>query len=112
MPESIVAAALRFTATGLVLSVPRPGRHGDVVQAFRDLPGATDDVLKGGELHNTLVLGFLTSEGRFVNREEGWEVAKAAGQPRYDIWTGENLSPGWQGDGSLQSEDVWPDVEP
>jgi hypothetical protein len=45
--------------------------------------------------------GFLTSTGRFVGREEGWEIAEAQGQI-HDRSTGPSPTPG-----TLYSEDLY-----
>jgi hypothetical protein len=88
MTERIVAAACRSNI--LILSLPRPARHGDVMWlASRRAIGpiGPDDQ------------GFLTSEGRFVGRAEAKRIATAAGQI-----IRESGSPG---DPDLYSEDLW-----
>lgn len=71
MAETIERAAIRDDA-GVVYSVPRPGRHHDVINhMIDDLKWAPPVV---GEQ------GFTTSTGRFVNRQEAMKIAKAAGQ--------------------------------
>jgi len=85
--ETIERAAIRRYST--VWSVPRPGRHHDVI-AFMAEQGVD-------ALGDYSTQGFTTSSGRFVDREEAMRLAKAAGQlvddPRYDDM--------------LFSEDVW-----
>jgi hypothetical protein len=55
----------------VVYSVPRPGRHGDVIIYMRD---------KCGVHSNFHTQGFLTSRNTFVDREEAARIALAAGQ--------------------------------
>ncbi len=73
-PEKILCAAIDFNGTII------PGhRHGDCYQILRDLiKGITDAELPGREKQ-----GFLTSENRYVNRKEGWEIAIKNGQVIY-----------------------------
>lgn len=80
----IVAAAIRQGE--LVCSVPRPGRHHDVIRAMVGAGVPTPIV---GEQ------GFVTNEGRFVGRAEARRIAVAAGQgtPAHDR--------------HLFSEDLW-----
>ena len=68
--ETIERAAIRRYST--VWSVPRPGRHHDVI-AFMAEQGVD-------ALGDYTTQGFTTSEGRFVERDEAMEIAKAAGQ--------------------------------
>lgn len=69
----IVAAAMQ--RDGLVISLPRPARHSDVLErAFRlgvfgPMRPAREDEY-----------GFLTNEGLFVNREAAAGIAISAGQ--------------------------------
>lgn len=68
--ERIVAAAIKHT--GVTVSLPRPARHGDIF------------ITAGWMFRKVTVLpshqGFLTSEGRFVGREEARQIAIDAGQ--------------------------------
>jgi len=72
MTERIVAAAIRaksrFIDKMLVWSVSPPGRH-------CDLMGFSDR-----DVDEKMEQGFVTDTGRFVDREEGHLIAKAAGQ--------------------------------
>ena len=72
MTERIAAAAVRakgrFNDHKLVWSVSPPGRH-------CDLMGMSDPEAEEG-----MEQGFVTDTGRFVDREEGHLIAKAAGQ--------------------------------
>ncbi len=68
--ERIEAAAISLD--GVVWSVPRPGRHHDVIQhVLRKRPEL--DFVGGAQ-------GFVTSTGRFVGRYEAKDIARAADQ--------------------------------
>jgi hypothetical protein len=85
--ESIVSAAIRERATGLVFSLPKPKRHHHILHA-------------AAALHRELKYmdqGFITSEGRFVARLEAAKLAELAGQ----LKNGLNSPP------NLFSEDLW-----
>lgn len=90
-PEVIIAAAIK--AGDVVVTVERPGRHGNLISAAGRITG---DCMQGGE-H-----GFLTSYGRFVDRTEAAQIAVARGQgaPR-DVCNSR-----------LFSEDLWLDAQP
>lgn len=68
--ERIIAAALRDEQTGLVLFHEVPGRHHNVMWSLDGY---------GMQSHG-LAQGFVTSTGRFVDREEAFTLASAAGQ--------------------------------
>ena len=85
-PETVTRAAMLHE--GRPWSVPRPGRHGDVIRKLAD--AFPDDGPFVGEQ------GFLTSSGRFVEREEAGRIALAAGQTKALRWGAE-----------LFSEDLW-----
>lgn len=70
MTERIVSAAICYG--GIVASVPRPGRHHDVIREWHAQTGQ----VTGGKCEQ----GFVTSEGRFVDREEGLRIANLAEQ--------------------------------
>jgi len=86
--ERIVAAAVYHGAT---ISLPPPARHHTILQSMTTVMG----------FENALVhpekQGFLTSEGRFVNRVEGYYIAYKAGQ----------LLRNTAGRPELYSEDLW-----
>lgn len=65
----IVAAAIRQGS--MVCSVPKPGRHHDVI---REMARAGIPIPINGEQ------GFLTSEGQFVGRKQAKHIATLAGQ--------------------------------
>ena len=82
----IVAAAIK--QGNMICSVPRPGRHHDVI---REMAKAGIPIPIVGEQ------GFLTSEGRFVGRKVAKNIALLAGQILSEQG---NLT-------QLFSEDVW-----
>jgi hypothetical protein len=82
----IVAAAIR--QDGMVCSVPRPGRHGDII---RKMAEAGISIPINGEQ------GFLTSDGLFVDRVRAKMIAALA----------EQIMPGRGQHRELFSEDVW-----
>lgn len=67
--ERIVAAAIQID--GVTLSLPQPARHAQVMHSVE----AFSESWFGRETQ-----GFLTSEGRFVNRVEAKQIAHRAGQ--------------------------------
>lgn len=86
MTETIEASAI--CVEGIVYSVPRPGRHHDVFKVMprqQALSSHIDDQ------------GFVTSTGRFVDRKEAAEIARAANQLIREP------TPSYM----LTSEDVW-----
>lgn len=84
--ETIERAALR-TPAGVVYDLPKPARHHDVIAHMAD---------KGVDAW-PCTQGFTTSVGRYVDRFEAMDIAKAAGQ-----LVGEPSMPD-----RLFSEDVW-----
>lgn len=90
-PERIIAAAIQVE--GVTISLPLPARHGQVLHAAEamGLPSYA---------YNSACQGFLTSEGRFVNRVQAKQIAHMAGQPQ--------LRPEAERHGrDLFSEDLW-----
>ena len=87
MAETVVAAAIQWQ--GITISLPKPARHSHILWA------ALDDLL-GKEHVAVSTQGFLTSEGRFVNRIEAKNIAYIAGQIK------ETPNPT-----QLFSEDLW-----
>lgn len=87
MTERIVAAAIQIE--GVTISLPKPARHGQVLHCAHRYLG-----ISGGRETQ----GFLTSEGRFVNRIQARHIAHIAGQ-----------EPGNTGGQTpeLFSEDLW-----
>ncbi len=104
MSERIVAAAAHWPQTGLIAFVPRPARHGAEYTALFALIGEASHALFEQRRYRH---GFVTSEGRFVSREEAWAIAKAAGQPFFDARF--DPAPWPERDMPLHSEDVWRD---
>lgn len=87
--EKIVAAAIH--THGITLSAEKPARHHTVLHSMSKQLG-----LDAMELGHPDAQGFLTSEGRYVGRIEGAEIAIKAGQIK-------NLNcPPY-----LYSEDLW-----
>ena len=90
--ERIAGAAVKTNrGTGVVISVPIPGRHPDV----RDFIIWTLGLDRWVFIRDKQ--GFVTNTGRFVDRKEGLTIATAAGQiihkhPSYN---------------ELYSEDMW-----
>jgi hypothetical protein len=84
--ETIVAAAVKEGE--VVCSVPRPGRHHNVMRAM---------AAAGIPIPIVGQQGFVTSEGRFVNRFEARDIARAAGQIIQKTGPADELF----------SEDVW-----
>lgn len=85
--ETIVAAAIQYE--GVTISLPKPARHAQVMHSCEAF---MKDMQIGASCQ-----GFLTSEGRFVNRVQARHIAFIAGQ--------EPKSTG--GDRDLYSEDLW-----
>jgi len=69
MATRILQVAIR-TEDGLIHTLPRPARHGDLINPLFWLNGDPN----GGE-H-----GFLLDDGSFVDRTQAWPIAEAAGQ--------------------------------
>lgn len=84
---SIVAAAIFH---GAVISLPAPARHHTILYSMDTEMGI--DVTKVPPLNQ----GFITSEGKFVNRVEAYYIAYRAGQIE-----------GKDGAPRLFSEDLW-----
>ena len=70
--EQIIAAAIQIE--GVTISLPRPARHGQVLHAAEPFIASQSQLI-------TCCQGFLTSEGRFVNRVQAKQIAHRAGQP-------------------------------
>lgn len=91
--ETIVAAANLYGTRGthdpravpVIVSAPPPARHHNLFWPM--WPRHPDES------------GFITSTGRFVDREEGLRIAKDAGQPLIDHPS--------RHDTHLFSEDLW-----
>lgn len=69
MIKRIKAAAIRLE-NGVVLALPKPHRHHDIIchlHAFKEpMSGATQ--------------GFITEQDDFVDRDEAFQIAMSAGQ--------------------------------
>ena len=102
--EIIVAAAIRYPVVGfddlwkgarvyptyLTITAPPPARHGSIMHPF---------VTATGKRIPCQDQGFVTSSGRYVDRQEAFKIAAAAGQPIIDHPS--------KIDGTLYSEDLW-----
>lgn len=69
--ETIAQVAIQYT-DGRVFTLPRPARHGDLIKYMIDECGIPRPYSRGQ--------GFLTSKGRFVEREEALIIALNANQ--------------------------------
>lgn len=88
--EEIACAAIRYDDIG-VLALPAPARHHHVIWARLFIDGQSSHPPKANQ-------GFLTTEGRFVDRVEGLALATAAGQ----------IEKKEGNPHELYSEDMWP----
>lgn len=95
----IVAAAIKIG--DVVCSLPRPARHADILRSLLVGFRRTD---RG---YREETQGFITNDGRFLNRQEAYLDAMQCGQgtPRRDaiLSTGYNAYNGEE----LYSEDLW-----
>ena len=90
MIERIETVAM-LLPSGEIWKTPRPGRHHTCFREYYEEHGKTMPCP---------VQGFMTSEERFVGREEAWTIAETAGQLI------ERAPTDGRG-GTLYSEDVW-----
>lgn len=95
--ERIVGVAIRLPfdpdvagAKWIFAAAPAPARHHHIL---RQLHRLNEGRLDKGQ-------GFVTDTGRYVDREEAWQIAKAAGQLN-------DRAPTDGRGGTLYSEDVW-----
>jgi hypothetical protein len=93
-PETIACAAI--VHKGQVFAMPRPARHHTIMHAIAKMVPESDWPIASGFRDQ----GFLTSAGRYVIREEAYEIALAAGQ-----FTLEGRAVNVPG--KLFSEDLW-----
>ncbi len=92
MNEVIVAAAIKHP-DGEIYALPAPARHCHIIQMMHE-----DNGRNGEHGINTQDQGFLTSYGRYVDREEAAKIADRAGQLKIKYCGPPTL---------LFSEDVW-----
>lgn len=85
--ERVVAAAMQYE--GVTISLPQPARHAQVMHS-------AGNFMTPAQIARACQ-GFLTSEGRFVNRVQARQIAHIAGQ--------EPKTTGNERD--LFSEDLW-----
>lgn len=69
--ETIVSAAVR-DQRGIIHALPPPAHHKHIVASMREEGINTKYIVKG----------FLTSEARFVGREQGGRIALRSGQAK------------------------------
>ena len=93
--RTIVAAAIRIE--GLVLMMPKPNRHHNIIHK-------TVDVFERGEDRDLTYIshdqGFITSDGEYVDRETAKQIVKESGQTTIPRDYGDSLR-------ELFSEDLW-----
>lgn len=78
MKEKIICAAIKIVDTGKVFN---GHRHNHCIEAMN---GELSWTLNRQQISSLAkVQGFVTSEGRFVDRKEGWKIAFDAGQIIY-----------------------------
>lgn len=94
--ETIERAALR-TPAGVVYDLPKPGRHHDVIAHMADNGVGAWDCDQG----------FTTSEGRYVDRFEAMDIARAAGQLLAVQTDPDGIDIRREPSDRLFSEDVW-----
>lgn len=88
--EKIARAAIRYR--GEVWSTAPPGRHHTIIQCHSRMCGRPGIL----GIEDRGVTGFLTTQGRFVEREEAGVIAIEAGQTERLKWGAH-----------LYSEDLW-----
>lgn len=72
---AILQVAIR-TDDGVIHTMPRPARHGEIIGAlWRLYPAPT-----GHSASNFGEHGFMLTDGAFANRAEAWKIAEARGQ--------------------------------
>ena len=98
--DHIIASAIRFN--GKVWSVPRPGRHHDVIQHV--IKTNSEIKFVGGE--QGFIAGDGATQGRFVDRLEARKIAEAAKQLIAGRRDNDGV-PYVAQDDRLFSEDVW-----
>jgi hypothetical protein len=84
--ETIMLAAIKLDADTVAICLQPHSMHCDIIHSL--VKQGCKTPIKGQQ-------GFLTSEGRFVDREDGKSIALASGQITKTI--GQNLT----------SEDLW-----
>lgn len=94
IPEIIIAAAIKKIGTDMIVMHERPSRHSASLNA---VPHRYEDGKNAWEC------GFITSRGRFVDREEAGRIVRDTGQGTTTNLGNNNLR------GLLFSEDLWLD---
>ena len=105
---TITGVALATDKNEIIISLPKPCRHGHLFLAFTEV----NKELSPEDRFNTLYLrklqqGFITNEGKFLNRLEAKKHAVEVGQ--FNIYDGENNENGYDNNPFLFlfSEDLW-----
>lgn len=88
--ETIEKVAIDYYNIGLVVVLPKPNRHHNIIHYVSEKYGITT-------LKEPHIQGFWTSNKRFVGREEAAKIALAAGQIKELQWS----------EVALFSEDLW-----
>ena len=80
-------------------------RHNNCYQTIKDLKGNVNDYFKSLDMSEDNYRehhGFITSTDRYVNRKEGWNIAKANNQIQFGLEASESGS-----DSILSSENLY-----
>ena len=80
-------------------------RHNNCYQTIKDLKGNVNDYFKSLDMSEDNYRehqGFITSTDRYVNRKEGWNIAKANNQIQFGLEASESGS-----DSILISENLY-----
>ena len=86
--ETITGVALYYADKGVVVSLPKPARHDKLMREMSELLG--EPITRPNWTQ-----GFISSEGRFLDRKFALNVARKAGQVTTLIGS------------VLTSEDLW-----
>ena len=92
MSAFIVGVAVRHKGVGLVICLPAPSRHSNIMHSLTMMGISV-------ERHGEFKQGFVDSEAKFLDRHEALERVMQNGQPLLSIQQSETLG--------LFSEDLW-----
>lgn len=94
LPQIVAAAAAQYHRSGdwLIISMPKPMRHMSIREELKRIGQNDFQIEKQWEM------GFLTNEGKFLNRRQALGLVENNGQ----IVIGKNDSPS-----GLISDDLW-----
>ncbi len=100
----ITGVAIKHIETGMVISMPKPNRHGDIFNNLYDWYKANP---AGDDNSPEWTQGFVTENGTFLNRQDAAQYVKNTGQEltpeakeEYAYKRKENFT-------TLYSEDLW-----